>query len=356
MNFMSNYRLGFQAQQTMFSYSPMSMNNHPEIPQRLHTFEAEINKIPGILGFSVSSSVPGRMINRHNGNVRVDQDGEPLPVSFNIMSVSNGYVDLFGIIILSGRDFRKQAEWQSNEVIINRSAAKTMGFSSHSEAIGQFLSIGNSQRQIIGVIDDYHHLSLKNEVAPMILEQNLHWDFAVGYYTLKFDAKRSKEVLSAVSKVWETIYPIEVASFHFTDEVFDSQYQAEHKFRTIITVGSLLALFISCIGLFAIASFDTQKRIKEIGVRRVNGARVFEIMKMLNIDFLKWVAIGFIVATPLAWYGMNLWLESFAYKTELSWWIFAASGLSAMIIAFLTISWKSYIAASKNPVEALRYE
>ena len=356
MEYMSNYRLGFEPKQTMFSFSPMSMNHHPEIRQRLTSFKNEVLKVPGVEAFSISSSVPGREVKRFIDNVRTGSNAEPLPVTFTLMSGSEDYTKLFNIEIIAGRNFKMRPNWQSNEVMINQQAAKAMGFTTPIDAIGQTIRMGNNERQIVGVMNDYHHMSLKRQLKPLILEQTLNWEFAVGYYAIRFDAQRTKEVHKAVCDIWERIYPIEVASFHFTSEVFNGQYQSEQKFQQITTYGSLLALLISCIGLFAIAAFDTRKRIKEIGVRKVNGAKVFQVMKMLNIDFLRWVLIGFIIATPLAWYAMNQWLEGFAYRTNVSWWIFIMSGLLAVIIATLTISWKSWQAARRNPVEALRYE
>jgi putative ABC transport system permease protein len=133
-------------------------------------------------------------------------------------------------------------------------------------------------------------------------------------------------------------------------------YQSELQFRRTFSLFAGCAIVICCLGILAMSLFACQRRIKEIGIRKVNGARVSEVMTMLNRDFVKWVAIAFIIATPIAWYAMNKWLESFAYKTELSWWIFALAGVLALGIALLTVSWQSWKAATRNPVEALRYE
>jgi putative ABC transport system permease protein len=148
-------------------------------------------------------------------------------------------------------------------------------------------------------------------------------------------------------------FPVEIS---FLDQAVENLYQSEIQFRRTFSLFAGCAIVICCLGILAMSLFACQRRIKEIGIRKVNGAKVSEVMAMLNRDFVRWVAVAFVIATPVAWYIMNKWLESFAYKTALSWWIFALSGLLALGIALLTVSWQSWKAATRNPVEALRYE
>ena len=144
--------------------------------------------------------------------------------------------------------------------------------------------------------------------------------------------------------------------YSFLDETYDLQYKSERRFENLLFAFALMAVFIAGIGLFGLSIYSTERRTKEIGLRKVNGARTIEIILMLNRDFIKWVAIAYLIACPVAWYAMNKWLQNFAYRTELSWWIFALAGLIALGIALLTVSWQSWRAATRNPVEALRYE
>ena len=162
--------------------------------------------------------------------------------------------------------------------------------------------------------------------------------------------------MTRIEKIWKRLYPKDEFIYFFSDKEFESQYQNDLNFKNILTSSALLALAISCMGLLSLAIFTTKRRIKEIGIRKAHGAKVSEILTMLNKDLIRWVAIAFIIAAPVAWYAMNRWLESFAYKTSLSWWIFALSGFLALGIALLTVSWQSWRAATRNPVEALRYE
>ena len=356
LSFMTNYELAFKPESTMYSTSPMSMNMKPDIVPRLQSFRDEVMAIPGVNSFAVASSVPGKEANRGIDRIWVNNAEEPVSCNFSLMSVSNQYLDVFDIKLLSGRNFRDQSNWNSEEVIISKSTSERMGFKSPADAVGAILRIGNSSRQVVGVFNDYHHLSLKNEIPLMIMEQNLNWNFAVGFYSINFNTDRTAEVLKQVSKIWEKIYPGEIASFNFTDQTFAAQYDAEQRFNHLLSIGSIIALAISCIGLFAISAFDAQKRRREVGVRKVNGAKSGQILFLLNADILKWVAISFLIAIPAAWFAGEKWLEGYAYKTELSWWIFALAGVLALGIALLTVSWQSWRAATRNPVEALRYE
>jgi putative ABC transport system permease protein len=207
-----------------------------------------------------------------------------------------------------------------------------------------------------GVVENYHHVSLHYPVKPSIYLQNLQWDMSVGYYSFKLSSSDLLGTMKDIEKIWKRLYPKDEFIYFFSNKEFEAQYRSDLNFKNIITSSALLALVISCLGLLSLAIFTTKRRIKEIGIRKVNGATISEVMAMLNRDFVKWVLIAFVIATPVSWYAMNKWLESFAYKTDLSWWIFALAGLLALGIALLTVSFQSWKAATKNPVESLRYE
>ena len=207
----------------------------------------------------------------------------------------------------------------------------------------------------VGVAKDFNynsaHLPLGN-FAFVILEQKSSGRF-IHVRLAKGDIR---EALQQAGKVYEQHYPGNQMDYFFLDEEIARQYRAETILRRILLAFSLIGMMISIIGISAFSLFISQQRTKEIGIRKVNGARISEVLIMLNTDFVKWVAIAFVIATPIAWYAMNKWLENFAYKTDLSWWIFALAGLLALGIALLTVSWQSWRAAVRNPVEALRYE
>jgi len=231
-----------------------------------------------------------------------------------------------------------------------------MGHKNPDDAIGTIFRIGQNTFKVKGVVENYHHVSLHFPVKPSIYYQNLQWEMSVGYYSFKLSASNISSTMKQIEKIWNRLYPKDEFIYFFSNAEFESQYQSDLNFKNILTSSALLALIISCMGLLSLTIFTTKRRIKEIGIRKVNGANVSEILLMLNMDFVKWVIIAFVIATPIAWFVMHKWLESFAYKTELSWWIFALAGLLALVIALLTVSWQSWRAATRNPVEALRNE
>jgi len=356
MNFVMKEKLGFAGAQTVYSYTPMTMTNSPDIPAKLQTFKNEVLAIPGVNSFSVSSSVPGKEIRRWQEKVMPANSAEPFGAPFSEISVDDNFLQTYNIQLVAGENFHEQTNWTSDEVLINRCASEVMGFKNPGDAIGSSFLIGQNNFKVKGIMENYHHVSLHQQIKPAIYYQNLQWEMSVGYYSFKLDAADISGVMKGVEKIWKKLYPKDEFVFFFSDKEFEAQYRSDIKFNQILTSSSLLALVISCLGLLSLAMFNTKQRIKEIGVRKVNGAKVSEVMVILNKDFIKWVAIAFVIATPIAYYAMSKWLESFAYKTELSWWIFALAGLLALGIALLTVSWQSWKAATRNPVEALRYE
>jgi len=356
MDFVTKEKLGFSGEQTMFSYTPMTMTNSPEIPGKLLTFKNEVLALSGVSSFSVSSSVPGKEVRRIQDNVLPGNSSEPFASPFNEISIDDYFLKTYNIPVIAGANIGEQSNWISDEAIVNRSASETMGFKTPDEAIGSVFKIGQNTFKIKGVVENYHHVSLHYPVKPSIYFQNLQWEMSVGYYSFKLSSSDVLGTMKDIERIWKRLYPKDEFIYFFSNKEFEAQYLNDLNFKNILTSSALLALVISCMGLLSLAIFTAKRRIKEIGIRKVNGATISEVMAMLNKDFVRWVAIAFVIATPIAWYAMSRWLESFAYKTELNWWIFALAGLLALGIALLTVSWQSWKAATRNPVEALRYE
>jgi putative ABC transport system permease protein len=203
--------------------------------------------------------------------------------------------------------------------------------------------------RVIGVVNDFHFVSLHNKIEPLSFSFN---DKNPGYLFLKISPLQ----IPIVKSIWNKFFRDSPFEYQFVDENFEKQYRQDENQKAIFRYLSMIAILISCMGLYGLSSFFITKRTKEIGIRKVNGARITKILVMLNKDFIKWVAIAFFIACPIAYYAMHQWLQNFAYKTELSWLVFAAAGAVAMAVALLTVSWQSWKAATRNPVEALRYE
>lgn len=356
MNFVLKEKLGFAGAQTVYSYTPMTMTNSPDIPAKLQTFKNEVLALPGVNSFSVSSSVPGKEIRRWQENVIPGNAAIAFGAPFSEISIDDKFLKTYNIQLVSGENFNEKSNWTSDEVLINRCASEVMGFKNPSNAIGSTFIIGQNNFKVKGILENYHHVSLHQQIKPAIFFQNLQWEMSVGYYSFKIDAPDISAVMKGVEKVWKKLYPKDEFVFFFSDKEFEAQYRSDINFNRILTYSAFLALAISCLGLLSLAMFNTKQRIKEIGIRKVNGAKVSEVMVILNKEFIKWVAVAFVIAVPVAWFAINQWLESFAYRTDLSWWIFILAGFLALGIALLTVSWQSWRAATRNPVEALRYE
>jgi putative ABC transport system permease protein len=304
-----------------------------------------------VSGVSVASRIPSGSLS-NEGRVRLEGQADGIAISY--VHVTFDYFRTLGIEPVQGRLFSSEFNTDATDaVILNEAAVKSIGI--EGDPIGQTLKCNwpKSDRKIVGIIDDIHFESLYNKVKPVVYVI----DYSMAYHLI-VKVKSSDLVGSknALTEVCQSIYPDEVIEFTFLDQILEQRYEKDSKTFQLMGFFAVLAIFLACMGLLGVASFMMASRTKEIGIRKVNGATIPEIMQMLNISFVKWMVIAFIVATPVAYYGMNKWLESFAYKTVLSWWIFAFAGFISLVIVLLTVSGLSYSTARRNPVEALRYE
>ena len=268
------------------------------------------------------------------------------------------FFDTFGMQIIAGKPFSKETSADDRSFAINEAALRTFGFNSPEEAIGKRIHFQSEDRQmaITNVFKNYHHKSLRHEFEPTIL-----WNYIPDplYYTIKFNVASSNDVKGLIDKIktsWSEVFTENPFQYFFFDEQFNDQYEADLRLGAIIGTFSLFAVFIACLGLFGLTSYMITLRTKEIGIRKVLGASTGSIVRILTKDFIKLVVLALVVAIPLSIYLGNRWLENFAYKSRLSWWIFALAGSLALLIAIVTISAQSIKAALENPVDSLRSE
>jgi len=300
---------------------------------------------------SVASRIPSGSLSNEG---RVILEGQTDGIAISYVHVTFDYFETLGIEPVQGRLFSSEFNTDATEaVILNEAAVKSIGIQGN--PIGQTLKCNwpKSDRKIVGIIDDIYFESLYNKVKPVVyvIDNSMAYHFIVK--VKPSDLAGSKD---AITKVCQSIYPDEVIEFTFLDQILEQRYQKDSKTFQLMVFFAVLAIFLACMGLLGVASFMMASRTKEIGIRKVNGATISEIMQMLNISFVKWMTVAFIIATPIAYYSMNKWLESFAYKTALSWWIFVFAGFISLVIVLLTVSGLSYSTARRNPIEALRYE
>lgn len=330
--FMQNFDTGFNKENLFWMENTITANQKTAFRNLLKT-------IPGVIDVSYCRGTPLDGGNNQSFNYK------DKPVSFQEFVVDSIYFNLMGMKVT-----RTEAAFSKNGVWLNREAVKSLELGDSSISFRYY----NNELPVLGVINDFNFRSLHTKIGPLIVRQlgesDVPWKIIVKLNGANpVAAKRIRE---------------EQASFTggtpmnsgFVDETINQFYVKEAKRSKLIQAFTMLSILISSMGVFAMALYYIQQKVKEIGIRKINGARVIEVMTMLNKDFIKWVAIAFVIACPVALYIMHRWLQNFAYKTGLSWWIFVLSGLLALLIALLTVSLQSWRAATRNPVEALRYE
>jgi putative ABC transport system permease protein len=317
-------------------------------------FEQEALKLPGVSQVCAASYIPGSTISSFMPT-RISGENEEANISCRMNFVSFDYIPLFNHKLLAGRNFSEKFSTDGTATIINETLRKAYGFNSPEEAIGKeiFWETRNANIHIIGVMEDFHHQSADMPIEPTMF---LHWEHANGYSLLKINASNSLNTLKELEKLWLKVHHANAFDYIWINEHYQKQFDKWVHLSQIIKMLSFIAILIACIGLFGLSTMLLEKRTKEIGVRKVNGAKISEVMVLINKDFVKWVAISFVISIPVSVLTVNKWLSNFAFKTELSWWIFILAGIMAMGIALLTVSWQSWSAAKRNPVEALRYE
>jgi putative ABC transport system permease protein len=312
--------------------------------QKTETLLQEISNLSFVKGHTISEGCPG-MINNRNGSNTGENN-----FTINCIPVGSDYLETMGIELLNGRNF---LDGDLNKAcLINEEALNQFGWDSFE---GKKYDIGETGGyNVVGIIKDFKFKSFHQSVEPLALLFTGASNANV--LSVKLSPGNTGQQMNQIAQIWETITPYEPMNFMFYDDFFQSLYEKEEKLAGSITLFSLIAIALTCMGILGQIFMISLNLVKEIGIRKINGAKVSEILTLLNKDFIKWVAIAFIIATPIAYYAMNKWLENFAYKTTLSWWIFALAGVLALGIALLTVSWQSWRAATRNPVEALRYE
>lgn len=268
--------------------------------------------------------------------------------------VDYDYLKTLDLKLVAGRDFSREFATDTTEsIIINEAMAKEIN---EKNPVGTLLNIGDSLhlKRVIGVVKDYHHESLKRSIAPNTLILDQHWPLF--YILVKISPDNVPATMKILEQAWKEVSPKGEFQGSFLDENTNRQYQAEERLSQLFISAAVLAILLSCMGLFAIAVMVMAQRTKEIGVRKVLGASVTSIVLLLSKDFLKLVAIAIVIASPIAWYAMNLWLQDYAYKITIAWWVFALAALLAVGIAFVTVSFQSIKTALMNPVRSLRSE
>ncbi len=343
VQFIHNKNLGYQKDHVIY------FAKEGNVAQKLPTFIAEAEKLPGIANVSdLSSSLVGSPSTTYG--INWEGKDPQANINFEVMRADVNLIEALNIELADGRSFSDKFSDESKNLIVNQAAVDVMGLKN---PIGQIVNYNGQQKQIIGVVKNFHFQSLHEKVNPLTI---LYEPQKTMTMMVKLKSGQEQQAIAGLKNLYARFNPGFPFDYQFLDVAYQKLYESEERVSALSKYFAGIGILISCLGLFGLAAYASEQRLKEVGIRKVNGAQITEVMVLLNKDFVKWVALAFAIATPIAWYMMNRWLESFAYRTTLSWWIFALSGVLALGIALLTVSWQSWKAATRNPVEALRYE
>ena len=341
ISYIRNKDLGFNKDQIIYVF-PGNM------AKSYSTIRNELKKDPNVIEVTAKNCLP----NDWNEGTNVEiADNPSVSKLTEICAIKQNYIDVMQMELENGINPFVEGNNHYSACLINEQAANSFGFA---DPVGKQIIKEGEKYTIAGVLKDINTKSLHNKVDPQIY---IYLDELRSENPILIRTNGQHEkVIKSLKKLWKQYNPDIPFEYHFLNDEYDKLYKTELSASNVISTGMVIALILAFMGLYAISHYATEKRIKEIGIRKVNGAKIGEILALLNRDFIKWVIIAYVIATPVAYYAMTKWLENFAYKTELSWWIFALAGVVALGIALLTVSWQSWKAATRNPVEALRYE
>lgn len=315
--------------------------NTPELSQKFDVIDNHVKQLPGVIRTAGSTFIPP-----YNWTlpVRLRNPESNEEIVFDGLIMGKGMAELLNIELIEGDYFGEYNENQ-HKFIFNESAALMYNLK-----VGEIFN----GFPIHGIVKDFTAHTMHSPIRPMVIIQQ--HPYKMSLFAIKTTGETDEEIKASISKLFKEISPDKIVSIYTLQDQINQFYVREQNQAKLISAFSLLAIVLTIMGLFGMVLNTVSKKTKEIGIRKVNGAKISEILIMLNIDFIKWVVLAYIIACPIAWYAMDKWLENFAYKTELNWWIFVLAGASALVIALLTVSWQSWKAATRNPVEALRYE
>jgi putative ABC transport system permease protein len=349
LQYMQEKSLGFDRDHIM------TMGYNGGISDRYESFRTELLANSNIKSIGRSSRIPtGRLLDAQGAAIEKGDTLAQVKVDIKCIAADFDFNKTYGVKILAGRDFSRSYGLDTAGFLLNQTAVNALGMHSNEEIIGKNFRYGGQRGKVIGVFNDFHFESMHQKIIPLVMYMPRQADY--GRISVKVAGNNMAAAVAHIENVWKKFLPDTPFEYTFLDDNFDRLYRSENRQGSIFTLFACIAIFIACLGLFGLSAFTISQRVKEIGIRKVIGASVTGIVTLLSKDFLKLVAIASLIAFPLAWYAMNSWLQNFAYRSNIPWWIFAAAGIIAVVIALVTISFQAIKAANANPVKSLRSE
>jgi len=355
--YLNNKDLGFNKEQVVYFQVRDSLASNPKT---LETFKSELKGSSGVLAVTSGYGLPGDAYAGDGINIGPEQKEHPA----NVFLGDEDYVKTLGLRIIAGRDFSREMSTDVREAfIINETAVKEFGYGTPAKAIGQPMSWNEwaptdslhpvKKGKVIGVVQDFHYKSLHEKVTASVIQLYPQWAYTVAVKLKTADIKGTIAFINNEWNKYNSAYPLD---YKFMDESYGVMYNSEEKLSELLWIFTIMAIIVGCMGLFGLAAFNAEQRTKEIGIRKVLGASVLDIVRLLSGSFLVLIVIASLIAFPIAWWAMNNWLKDFPYRIMISWWMFGIAIIAALLIALLTISFQSIKAALTNPVRSLRTE
>ena len=350
---MRDAKLGVDVERTVVMNAPRVVDS--TYHDRFETFRQELLRIHAVQNITGSTAVPGSPVNWNAGGIRRWGASETEGEQVRSLAVDFDFIDAYGLDLVAGRGFEKGMHTDSTACIFNERAIQQLRFDSPEQAVGVDIDYWGDRLTIVGVVKNYHHESPKEAFEPLVIRV-LNPEWPPQYYSMKLNTERLPQTMASVEALWKDVFPGNPFDYFFLDQHFAMQYAADRRFGLVFGLFAALAIFVSCLGLFALAAHVAERRTKEIGVRKVLGASVQNLVGLMTKDFMWLVLAGILVASPIAWWFMNKWLTGFSDRIAIDIEIFGVAGILAIMIAFTTISYQSIKTALVNPVASLRSE
>lgn len=355
LRFMQNQPLGVDINQTMAINFP----GHTEgLQQKLPAFLKELKQMPTVENVSMSNAIPGMEVATFLSNHRADDPVKQNKL-YEMLSVDFNYIDTYDLKMVAGRAFSKEFENDVNRIVINESAVGYLGFKNNEEALGKKVMLEGQDRsvEILGVVKNYHQQGLNKSYTPimLIMYNRIGW-LAPKYISVKLAQGNTLQATNMIKEKWQTFFPKSTFDHFFVDQYYNQQYQQDRRFAYVFGLFAILAIFIACLGLWALSLFSGLLRMKEMGVRKVLGATTNNLFYSLSKEFVFLISTAIVIGLPLSLIIMNNWLSNYAFRTQMKWWFFVLPVILVGLIAFLTISWQTIKTARSNPTESLCYE
>ena len=351
LRFIQTQSLGFDKDRIL------TLNYTSEVSKQYDAFRTDLMQNSSFKDVARSSRIPsGRLLDNMGASVMNGDSLQPVVSDIKFVNSDYDFINTFGIPLAAGRFFGRDYGTDTNNYVINQAAVKAIGWKTDQDAVGKDFKYGNTKGHIVGVMKDFHFESMHQSIVPIVLTMFPPTNSYYNNVSIKIKGSNTSAAIAALERSWKKFFPETPFEYTFIDEKFDKLYQSEQRQASIFTAFACIAIFIACLGLFGLSAFAITQRVKEIGVRKVLGASVSGLVGLLSKEFLKLVAIAAVPAFLIAWYAMHNWLKDFAYRINIQWWVFVAAGLLAALIAFITVSFQAFKAATANPVKSLRTE